>query len=564
MIPDIFGINTASIRMDEIALPSNPTANQGLIYLRDVAGTTTPFFLDSSGTETSMIGGGGVTNQISQLDSNVTVTDVGVGLITMDVDGTQRYSIQANRADYADLPIFGFTALSFTDTIDAAAGTILTQNQTDFTMNFPDNADIYNIDFNSIVGFSVDLLRTRLHSNTPNTISAALSLFRDDPSPAPADALGDINFDGRDSAGNFTTYADIIGGIVSATSTAEEGRLTIRLQDGGPLQQVMRITLNELELTDMTIQLNEIALPSNPALNQGLIYLRDVAGTTTPFFLDSSGTETSMIGAGGAGANTALSNLVSVAINTSLLPNADGTINLGSAAFSWLDIFTERLRVETGGALTSTANQINSDAGGMNINVPAGDTLTLKISGSDNIFFSEDEIAFAAGSAHRIQAQNTSLQIDTENTTDSLEFRNGTSRIDPTLEIDSSIATFATTDSSSGRYVVAVLQNNTTPIIQNGIGAFEGWSENSASTNIVFGRLEYSTGSSVTSGSENGRSQQEVMNNGIMTPFFRATGHASGGIQMAFFGVTEVVRQNPASDTLANLYTALRNYGLLV
>lgn len=313
MIPDIFGVNTASIRMDEINTPSNPAANRGLIYLKDVAGITTPFFLDSSGTETNMIGGG---NVISQANSNVTVTDVGSGLITMDVDGSQRYSIQANRADYANIPVFGITALSFQDIIDAVAGTILTQNQTDFTMNFPNNSDTYNINFNSIVGLSVDLLRTRFHSNIPNTISSAISLFRDDPSPTIADALGDINFDGRDSIGNFTTYADIIGGIESPTSAAEMGRLTFRLQDSGSMQQVVRMSLDELELTDMSILLNEISLPTNPATNQGLIYLRDVAGTTTPFFLDSLGVETSMIAGGGGGDVFLANSQIFTGINT--------------------------------------------------------------------------------------------------------------------------------------------------------------------------------------------------------------------------------------------------------
>ena len=55
--------------------------------------------------------------------------------------------------------------------------------------------------------------------------------------------------------------------------------------------------LKTLDMNANFIQFSEISLPSNPASDTGLIYLRDVAGTTTPFFLDSSGTETSMIGA---------------------------------------------------------------------------------------------------------------------------------------------------------------------------------------------------------------------------------------------------------------------------
>lgn len=43
--------------------------------------------------------------------------------------------------------------------------------------------------------------------------------------------------------------------------------------------------------------------------------------------------------AGGSGANTALSNLAAVAINTSLISDANNTDDLGSAAIRWKDLF---------------------------------------------------------------------------------------------------------------------------------------------------------------------------------------------------------------------------------
>jgi len=36
-----------------------------------------------------------------------------------------------------------------------------------------------------------------------------------------------------------------------------------------------------------------------------------------------------------------------------------------------------------------------------------------------------------------------------------------------------------------------------------------------------------------------------------------------GSLKMGFFGDTPVVQQSVGADTLANLYTALRNYGLI-
>jgi len=41
------------------------------------------------------------------------------------------------------------------------------------------------------------------------------------------------------------------------------------------------------------------------------------------------------------GANTTLSNLAATAINVGLLPNADNTINLGSASNSWKDLYLD-------------------------------------------------------------------------------------------------------------------------------------------------------------------------------------------------------------------------------
>jgi len=193
-----------------------------------------------------LIATGGVSNVISQGDSNVTVTDVGTGVIQFTVDGTLITQIQDNRMDFQQTDIFGVESLTFdeggtsTVTISKTANTL--------TTDFSDNSNIFNIAFQTVVGLSVDLLRTRLFSNTPNTVSAALSLFRDDPSPSINDAVGDINFDGRDSAGNFTTYADILGGIVIPTTNIEEGRLTFRLQDSGVMQQALRVSLTELEM----------------------------------------------------------------------------------------------------------------------------------------------------------------------------------------------------------------------------------------------------------------------------------------------------------------------------
>jgi len=77
------------LQFTEIVTPTSPTANDGLIYVKDDGGgITTPFFLDSSGTETSMIASTSVSNEISQGDTSIIITDVGTGVINFVVDAT--------------------------------------------------------------------------------------------------------------------------------------------------------------------------------------------------------------------------------------------------------------------------------------------------------------------------------------------------------------------------------------------------------------------------------------------------------------------------------------------
>lgn len=62
------------------------------------------------------------------------------------------------------------------------------------------------------------------------------------------------------------------------------------------------------------------------------------------------------ISGGGGGANTALSNLASVAINTSLLSDTDNTDNLGSSAIKWASTFTNAAVLEERSAPSTPAS----------------------------------------------------------------------------------------------------------------------------------------------------------------------------------------------------------------
>lgn len=77
-----------------------------------------------------------------------------------------------------------------------------------------------------------------------------------------------------------------------------------------------------------------------------------------------------------SGANTALSNLASVAVNTSILPGVDNTHDLGSATYSWRDAHIERDAL-IGRQIQSSGSALSYAAG-----TGAGTTPTITIDGN--------------------------------------------------------------------------------------------------------------------------------------------------------------------------------------
>jgi len=75
---------------------------------------------------------------------------------------------------------------------------------------------------------------------------------------------------------------------------------------------------------------------------------------------------------GGSGANTALSNLAAVAINTSLISDTDNTDDLGSAAISWKDAYLRRILLN--GSVSGTVTiQTAAAAGTYTLTLPTTD-----------------------------------------------------------------------------------------------------------------------------------------------------------------------------------------------
>ena len=91
-------------------------------------------------------------------------------------------------------------------------------------------------------GRSFDALGMILTSTDAGVAAApTLDLYRDSASPAASDTLGEIKFNGEDSAGNKQQYALIHAAIISPTSTSEGGQLHFETTTLGSSTEKMRI-----------------------------------------------------------------------------------------------------------------------------------------------------------------------------------------------------------------------------------------------------------------------------------------------------------------------------------
>jgi hypothetical protein len=78
-----------------------------------------------------------------------------------------------------------------------------------------------------------------------------LDLYRDSATPAASDTLGEIEFNGEDSAGNKQTYGLIHASILSPTSTAEQGQLHFETATAGALTEKMIIGTTNLVVNEI-------------------------------------------------------------------------------------------------------------------------------------------------------------------------------------------------------------------------------------------------------------------------------------------------------------------------
>jgi hypothetical protein len=105
---------------------------------------------------------------------------------------------------------------------------------------------------NLTAGRTFDALGMTLTSTDAGANEApTLDLYRDSASPTAADTLAEIQFNGKDSAGNKQKYACIHGSILSPTSTAEAGQIHFETQTAGASTEKMIIGTTNLVINEI-------------------------------------------------------------------------------------------------------------------------------------------------------------------------------------------------------------------------------------------------------------------------------------------------------------------------
>ena len=83
------------------------------------------------------------------------------------------------------------------------------------------------------------------------TAGPLLDLYRNSATPAASDTIGEIEFNGQDSAGNKQQYALIHGSILSPTSTTEQGQIHFETATAGASTEKMIIGTTNLVINDI-------------------------------------------------------------------------------------------------------------------------------------------------------------------------------------------------------------------------------------------------------------------------------------------------------------------------
>lgn len=128
---------------------------------------------------------------------------------------------------------------------------------------------------------------TLTNTDTGSAAGPSINLYRNSASPAAADYLGEIDFQGESSTGANRSYAQIKGKIADPTNGSEDGTLEFWIRNNGSNNVTARMNENGILLTDgMTLKYegatndsNETTLTVADPTADRTITLPDATGT---------------------------------------------------------------------------------------------------------------------------------------------------------------------------------------------------------------------------------------------------------------------------------------------
>ena len=93
----------------------------------------------------------------------------------------------------------------------------------------------------SASGITVGGLITNMSTDSGSAFNPIIDLYRNSASPASSDSIGQIIFNGNDSAGNKQQYVNIHSAILDPSTTVESGQLHIETSTSGAMTEKLRI-----------------------------------------------------------------------------------------------------------------------------------------------------------------------------------------------------------------------------------------------------------------------------------------------------------------------------------
>lgn len=150
-----------------------------------------------------------------------------------------------------------------------------------------------------IESISTDEILTLETTESSNTASPVIKLKRHSDSPADADYLGQLKFQGENDADQNVTYAKITGKIGSVTDGSEQGIIEFANMKNGSSGITARLRHDSFQLLNDTnlsvsgvVKLDiQASDPSNSA-DAAHVYSKDVGGSAEVFVRDEAGNVT--------------------------------------------------------------------------------------------------------------------------------------------------------------------------------------------------------------------------------------------------------------------------------